>query len=367
MRILIFNWRDLAHPSAGGAEVYTHQVARHWVSLGHDVSLFCSAGPAMATEDERDGVRILRRGNWFTVYREARQWYSRDGHGQFDVVLDEVNTRPFLCPDFVTDVPVVALIHQVAREAWGFEFSKPVAFVGRRILEPRWLRRYRDIPTLTVSESSRQSLSSYGLRRVDVIPEGATPHGLAVLPQKEQVPTLAFVGRLAPNKRPDHAIRAFLLARQALGGSRLWVIGSGPMDDELRNQIPEGVTFFGWVSDERKFDLMARAHAVLVTSVREGWCLVVSEAASVGTPSIAYDVPGLVDSVPACGGVLVSSTPEAMASEIINTVPSWRDQPPVLPADTGTAPWSEVSEQILRHLTRWSDPTAKATCTSSQP
>ena len=32
LRILILNWRDVANPQAGGAELFTHEVARRWVS-----------------------------------------------------------------------------------------------------------------------------------------------------------------------------------------------------------------------------------------------------------------------------------------------------------------------------------------------
>ena len=42
---------------------------------------------------------------------------------------------------------------------------------------------------------------------------------------------------------------------------------------------------------------MSRAHVLLVPGVREGWGLVVTEANAMGTPAMAYDVPGLQDSV----------------------------------------------------------------------
>ena len=47
MRILVYNWRDLAHPLAGGAEVYTDAVATEWVAAGHEVTLFAAALPRM--------------------------------------------------------------------------------------------------------------------------------------------------------------------------------------------------------------------------------------------------------------------------------------------------------------------------------
>ena len=43
MRILLLNWRDSAHPAAGGAEVWAHKVAEGLVDLGHEVTFFSAA------------------------------------------------------------------------------------------------------------------------------------------------------------------------------------------------------------------------------------------------------------------------------------------------------------------------------------
>ena len=175
LRILAYNWRDLAHPQAGGAEVYLQSVAHEWVRCGHEVTIFCSAVDGMPARELADGVEIIRRGGRLGVYREARRYWRRDGEGQYDLVVDCVNTRPFLSPRFVRNVPVVAVIHQVAREIWRYETPWPISILGRYLLEPAWLRAYRDVPVVTVSESSRESLADYGLRRVTVVPEGWVP------------------------------------------------------------------------------------------------------------------------------------------------------------------------------------------------
>ena len=202
LRILAYNWRDLAHPRAGGAEVYLQSVAREWVRRGHQVTVFSAAVAGRPAEELVDGVRVIRRGGRIGVYREARRYWRREGAGQYDLVLDCVNTRPFLCPRFVRDVPVTALIHQVAREVWHYEAPWPIALVGRYLLEPFWLRAYRDVPVVTVSESSRASLAEYGLRRVTVVPEGWVPAFPAPV-EKEPVPTVVFIGRLSADKRPS--------------------------------------------------------------------------------------------------------------------------------------------------------------------
>jgi O-antigen/teichoic acid export membrane protein len=175
MRILAFNWRDLAHPRAGGAEVYLQSVAREWVRCGHEVTIFCAAVDGKPARELADGVEIVRRGGRLGVYREARRYWRREGDGQYDLVVDCVNTRPFLCPRYVGNVPIVAVVHQVAREIWRYETPWPISVLGRYLLEPAWLRAYRDVPVVTVSESSRESLAKYGLRRVTVVPEGWVP------------------------------------------------------------------------------------------------------------------------------------------------------------------------------------------------
>ena len=43
MRIIVCNWKDLTHPNAGGAEVYTELIARRWAAWGHDVTLLCAS------------------------------------------------------------------------------------------------------------------------------------------------------------------------------------------------------------------------------------------------------------------------------------------------------------------------------------
>src|SRR5439155_13865301 len=98
-------------------------------------------------------------------------WLS-EARAHFDLVIDCINTRPFDTPRFVTDVPVVALVHQVAREVWWYEAPLPVAVLGGFVFERHWLRRYRHTAVLTVSESSRQSLADFGLHRVSIVPEG---------------------------------------------------------------------------------------------------------------------------------------------------------------------------------------------------
>jgi glycosyltransferase involved in cell wall biosynthesis len=347
LRILILNWRDINHPNAGGAEVYTHNLAEEWRKEGHDVTLFSAEVHGRPRAEVFEGVSIHRRGSRLSVYREARLFYREEGKGQFDLVIDEINTRPFFAPSWVDDAPVVALVHQVCRELWYYQLPYPLAFLGRYFFEPRWLNAYRDIPTVTVSQSSKESLEAYGLKDVTVVPEGHYPASELPNVPREECPTIVFVGRLEANKRPEEAIQAFALLRETMPTAVLWVIGTGSTEDKLRLSAPEGVKFFSKVSSSEKTERLARAHALVVTSVREGWGLVVTEAAAVGTATIAYDVPGLRDSVRASGGILTAPDPTSLAMELEKYLPLWIAEGMPFVSVGGVVPWSEVAQRIL--------------------
>ncbi|ROP27917.1 glycosyltransferase family 4 protein [Couchioplanes caeruleus] len=348
MRILVLNWRDLTHPAAGGAEVYTEQVLRRWVAAGHEVTLFAAAVAGRPAAEIVDGYRVVRAGNRFTVYREARRWWNRYGRGRFDVVVDETNTVPFFAHEWVDDgARTIALVHQTCEEIWHHNAPPVVAHLGRHLLEPGWLRRLSGSPILAVSDSTRDALIRFGARDVTVVPEGYEPP--ATLPQvdKEDTPTAVFCGRMVSYKRPWEVIRAVGLARREIPDLRLWMIGGGPLLDKLRAAAPEGVEFLGRVSEQDKHDRMARAHVHLATSVREGWGLVVTEAAALGTSTIAYDVPGLRDSTRAAGGVVTPPQPEALARRLVELLPGLTTAAAAPLPYGGAHSWDHVATTLL--------------------
>lgn len=362
MRILIFNWKDRAHPLAGGAEIFTEEVAKVLVERGHNVTLFVGAVAGRPEHEMIDGVNVIRQGSRLGVYRAARRFWSRQARGSYDVVVDEINTRPFLTPRWLRETPVVALIHQLAREIWFYETPFPVSVIGRFALEPWWLRAYRDVPALTVSESSAESLRRHHRwRDVTVVSEGYTPHPVPEVP-KEVEPTVVFLGRLVAMKRPQDAIRAFGTLTERVPEARLWMIGDGPQLARLRGGAPAGVTFFGRLRRADLLDRLARAHVLVATSVREGWGLNVSEAAACGTPSIGYSAPGLVDSIAASGGALVEPRPTSLGAALI----AFFSGDVSLEPSISTVPWPEVATTVERRLQDAAEawPPARATSRS---
>jgi glycosyltransferase involved in cell wall biosynthesis len=345
MRILILTWRDLAHSAAGGAEVYTEQVARRWVDAGHDVTLFAATVPNRPNDEAVDGYRVVRRGGRLTVYRAARRWYRENGIGEFDVVIDMVNTVPFKAHEWVKDTPVIAFFHQTAEECWHFNASLPVAMLGRYVLEPQWIRSYRGRRVMVVSQSTADALARFGVHDTVVLPEGFEPVAIPDV-RKESRPTVAWMARLVPYKRPQDVVEAARLAREQVPDLQVWIMGGGPMLDELRKTAPEGVEILGRVSEEDKIDRMARAHVHVATSAREGWGLVVSEAAALGTPTIAYNTPGLKDSTVAAKGQLCPPEPAALAAFLVESLPRLMTTTIEPIAYGGAHSWDEVAFEM---------------------
>jgi hypothetical protein len=94
---------------------------------------------------------------------------------------------------------------------------------------------------------------------------------------------------------------------------------------------------------------------------------VVSEAAALGTPTIAYDVPGLRDSTRAAGGVVVPPTPEAMARWLVELLPALCERP-VAPVPYGGARcWDDVAAAVLSAVRERARVPAAATATPARP
>jgi len=320
LNILVFNWRCWLNPEMGGAEVFTREVLKRWAEAGHNITLFTSKYRGCDDEQVVDGVRIVRNGGRFSVYWKGRDFYAkRFCKEHYDVVIDEINTRPFLTPKFVKNGErIFALIHQLAREYWFYETPFPISYLGYYFLEETWLRNYLRIPTVTVSDSTMKDLVNLGFEKVFVVGEGLNFKPLEKLSEKEDYPVVVYAGRLKRAKRPDHAVKAFKIVRTTVPKAELRIIGDGYLKGELMKIPCEGVRFFSSLSNEGRRNLVKRAWVLVNPSIREGFGLNILEANALGVPCVAYDVPGLRDStIHVETGLLVQSgNVEALAEAI---------------------------------------------------
>ncbi len=339
MRILILNWRDPNNPKAGGAEVVNLALARRWVAAGHEVTWFSGAFRGAASEDNIDGVRILRRGRPWNVHWWALWAYLRGTLRGYDLVVDQIHGFGFLTPLYVR-APKLALIYEVAGKIWFKMYPLPVALAGY-LLERPLLRLYRNTPFFTLADSTREDLVRVGISddRITVFAPGLTFEPPSELPAKDSTPAAISVGRICEMKQTEVVIEAFALFRQRRAEAQLWIVGQG--DDgyvqKCRRRVTElgledAVTFFGFVSEQEKLDLMGRARVLVSASIKEGWGLIVDEANAMGTPVAVYDVPGFRNSVARGWGITSSRLdPAGLAEAMLDAaeLPPPRAQPSI--------------------------------------
>lgn len=311
MNILMLSWRGPGHPNSGGAEINTLENVTAWTKAGHSVTWFTSTFPGAIPFEVVNKVKIVRRGSQnFKVNLSAFTWYLFKPHEKFDIVIDQFHGLPFFTPLYVK-APKLAFIHEVAREVWWLNpWPKPFnlipAIVGS-FLEP-WIFRilYKDIPFMTVSNSTKEDLIKYGIpeENISVFLSGVNLSIPSPLPPKNKIPTIVFLGALSKDKGIEDALLTFSFISKLRSSWKFWVIGKGETNYQLyldtlcqKLQVDKKVKFLGPVYSLKKFKLLSQSYILVNPSIREGWGLVNIEANAVGTPVVGYSVPGTRDSV----------------------------------------------------------------------
>lgn len=118
MKILILNWRDIKNPKGGGAEKVTHEHAKAWVKAGHEVVQFSASFKGAQPEEIIDGVKILRKGRYFTVHFWAFWYFLFNRFGKVDLIVDEFHFVPFLASLYPGKTKVMGFIHEVAHRRY---------------------------------------------------------------------------------------------------------------------------------------------------------------------------------------------------------------------------------------------------------
>jgi glycosyltransferase involved in cell wall biosynthesis len=171
----------------------------------------------------------------------------------------------------------------------------------------RWVIHASDRVVAQSSDTRQRALSIYGERDVDTIPLAVPRPSFARASRGELGIGLAdsdfvlvTVGRLVARKGLD----ALLTVLSQLGDARfkLVVVGEGPARAELEAQarnlgVAEAVRFTGFVSEERKRQILDASDLYVSTSLHEGFGIVFLEGMQHGLPVVCFDRGGQVDFV----------------------------------------------------------------------
>ncbi|OUL25053.1 group 1 glycosyl transferase [Nostoc sp. RF31YmG] len=152
---------------------------------------------------------------------------------------------------------------------------------------------------------SRELLAKYNIlkcQRSEYVPyqgidcEKFHPQNIIYNPiPNDHRPTLLFVGRITAEKNVTQLIDAFPIIAAKIPHVHLVIVGSGPVDQEIRQRAQKygsGITVWGESHGTELLGWFARADIFVNPSVTENFCTTNMEALASGTPVVAANAGG---------------------------------------------------------------------------
>jgi glycosyltransferase involved in cell wall biosynthesis len=356
MRILIVY--DCLYPyTIGGGERWYRTLAERLAAEGHEVSYLTLRQWDRGVRAELAGVDVRAAGPRMALYVEGRRriapplvfgagvlWHLlRHGRG-----YDVVHTASF--PYF--SLLAAALVRPLHRyelvvdwfELWSRSYWHDyLGGVGGNIgwaVQKACVR----VPqrAFALSRMTAERLRAEGARGpVEVLTGIHALPDVAAAPRTAQ-PVVVFAGRHIPEKRVPALVHAFAALRERAPELRLVIYGDGPERAAVlelieANELGAIASAPGFVDAAELADALSTALCMVLPSRREGYGLVVVEAAARGVPSVVVADPDnaaieLVDEGEN-GFVATSASPEDLADAILRV----RDAGPRL--RVSTAAW----------------------------
>jgi glycosyltransferase involved in cell wall biosynthesis len=341
--------------TVGGAERWYRNLALRLAAEGHDVTYVTLR--QWEGEPDLPGVRVVVAGPRMKLYSGPGQrrvlppvvfglgvlWHFLLHGRRYDVVhtasfpyfslLALAVTRPLGRFRLLVDW------HEFwSRDYWG-EYLGALGGVGWAV---QWLCLRVRQQAFCFARRTAERLRTHGIRGEVTVLEGEYAGPLTPSPPLPSEPVVVFAGRHIPEKGAPAAAAGIAAARERLPELRGVIFGDGP---DPPPPTP-GVEAPGFVEHAELEAALARALCLLHPSRREGYGLVVVEAAALGVPTILVDHPDnaavelLEDGV---NGVLAASdSPGDLADAIVRV------------HEAGPALRAKTSEWFARNATRLS-------------
>jgi glycosyltransferase involved in cell wall biosynthesis len=305
-------------PDIGGAETWTREVTAALAARGYRLRVVARWRAGLPPRHLEGEIEVLRIPGGRARFAAEVARAVRGGGA--DVVLAQYAALP---PAIVTarsrKVPVLAVVHDVYGFAESVRLRGAVLGSARHVALERSLWVVPPDGYLVPSRATATSVRPLARGRpVWVVPSGADhvrPSPEAVQPDPDRV---VFVGRLVPSKGVQDMLEACRLLRAGRGRRvRALVVGTGPAEPRLRRLAAgsgQEVRFVPSLADGALQRAVRGSAALVLPSVREGWGLVLSEAAALGVPYVAYDIPAVREQHELLGGgLLVPPSAAALA------------------------------------------------------
>jgi glycosyltransferase involved in cell wall biosynthesis len=328
--------------TVGGAERWYRNLGERLAADGHEVTYLTLRQWDRGERGEVPGVRVVTAGPQMELYAGGGRrriapplvfgagvlWHLIRHGGRYDVVhtasfpyfslLAAAAVRPLRRFRLVVDW------HELwSRDYWREYLGRVGGAVGAAVqgLCVRVPQR-----AFCFSHLHARRLREAGVNGELTVLEGEYAGPLEAREPVPAEPVVVYAGRHIPEKRVPALVPALALAREGIPGLRGEVFGDGPERDAVLHARAEhgldgALDVPGFVDAARVEGSLARALCMVLPSRREGYGMVVVEAAALGTPSVVVADPDnaatdLIDEGEN-GYVARSASPEDLAGAIM--------------------------------------------------
>lgn len=293
----------------GGAERWYRNLGERLAADGHEVSYLTLR--QWDEPPEIDGIRVVAVGPQMPLYKNGKRRLFpplRFGLGVLLHLLrhgrryDVVHTASFpyfsllaaalACP--LGRYRIVSDWHEVwSRDYWR-EYLGRLGFIGNAVQ-----RLCAAVPqsAYTFSRMHQERLNGLGVKAVKRLTGEYASKARVNCEAVPSVPhTVVYAGRFISEKRVELLVDALAIACERVPGLHGKLIGDGPTRADVlkrltRLQIAQLVNCPGFVTHDVLDDAMSSALCVVQPSSREGYGMVVVEAARCGVPAIVVAAP----------------------------------------------------------------------------
>jgi glycosyltransferase involved in cell wall biosynthesis len=289
----------------GGAERWLRRLAELLARRGHEVTYLTPRRWPPEDEPRVEGVRVVGIGGGGELYGGERRrigpilrfniglfWHLLRRGRDYDVVqVTGLHLAPLLgaAARGRGRYRLVALWFEVwTREYWR-EYLGTVLGAAAWLVQRASLRAAQQV--LCLADLHARRVRAEGFRGPVTRVGGVYWESANGRDARAPEPLVVYAGRHIPEKRVPALVRAFAAARRRRPELRCEVFGDGPDRAEVEQLVHRlgldgAVIIPGFVPAERVQDALARAACLALPSRREGYGLVVVEAAALGTPSV---------------------------------------------------------------------------------
>lgn len=296
MKILIYS--PFFYPSIGGIETVVSILANQFVHQGHEVKLVSQVPD---TDSKAFPFEVIRRPNPQQFLHLIR-WC--------DVYFQPNISLKGIWPLLISPKPWI-----ISHNCW---YSRPDGSLGWQDYLKHFLIRFATGISVSQAVADHMSISS------TVIPNPYREDIFYEMPEITREKELVFLGRLVSDKGVDLLLDALANLKNLGLTPTLTIIGSGPEEPKLRQQVKQldivaQVDFVG-VKIENDLAQLLNGHKIVVVPSRwqEPFGLVALEGIACGCVVIGSKEGGLKDAIGSCGETFPNGDVKALTQALFN-------------------------------------------------